>query len=299
MCVSSWPFFMRSPLRRACGRRRRAPRSRRTGRSSRRPGQAGRRRPASRSCAAARTAVSRSPLTSWSTPASSSATAMSPAASPIRYARAARPARSRASSRVALALAAPAENDVQRRVVGRDGAPGRSGVRRLRVVHVAHAVRLGDRLQAMGDAREGLEALRRCARRRSRARAPRPSPPRRSRGCARPGCAARRAADRRLELDPRAHARNVVEAARNDRGVAFALVLEDPELRVAVGLERAVPVEVVGLEIEEHGDPRPKLVHVLELEAGDLADDDLVGLDLPVELGERAADVAGDRARRA
>ena len=85
----------------------------------------------------------------------------------------------------------------------------------------------------------------------------------------------------------------------HDRGVAFALVLEDAELRVAVGLERAVPVEVVGLEIEQHGDARPKFVDVLELEAGDLADDDLLGLHLPVEVGQRAADVARRPERRA
>ena len=87
-------------------------------------------------------------------------TAMSPAASPIRIRARGSPGEVERKLGVALALAAPAEDDVQRRVVGRDGAPGRSGVRRLRVVHVAHAARLGDQLESMGDAREGLERIR-------------------------------------------------------------------------------------------------------------------------------------------
>ena len=87
---------------------------------------------------------------------------------------------------------------------------------------------------------------------------------------------------------------HVVEAARHDRVVGLRLVLEDPELRVPVGVDRAVPVEMVGLEVEQHGDPRTELVDVLELEAGDLADDDLARLDPAVELRQRAADVAGD-----
>ena len=55
-----------------------------------------------------------------------------------------------------------------------------------------------------------------------------------------------------------------------------------------------MPVEVVGLEVEQHRDARPKFVDVLELEAGDLADDELLGLHLTVEVGQRTADVAGD-----
>ncbi len=55
-----------------------------------------------------------------------------------------------------------------------------------------------------------------------------------------------------------------------------------------------MPVEVVGLEVEQHGNSGPKFVRVFELEAGDLADDDLIGLDLPVEVGQRTADVAGN-----
>ena len=48
-----------------------------------------------------------------------------------------------------------------------------------------------------------------------------------------------------------------------------------------------MPVEVVRLEVEQNGDPGPKLVDVLELEARELADDPLVGLDLADQLAER------------
>ena len=44
--------------------------------------------------------------------------------------------------------------------------------------------------------------------------------------------------------------------------------------------KRAVTVEVVGLEVEEHRDVARELVHVLELEARELADDRRAGLDL-------------------
>ena len=67
------------------------------------------------------------------------------------------------------------------------------------------------------------------------------------------------------------------EPARHD---LRARALEDAELRVAVRLEGAVPVEVVGLEVEEHGDVAGERVHVLELEARELADDGRARLDL-------------------
>jgi hypothetical protein len=83
-----------------------------------------------------------------------------------------------------------------------------------------------------------------------------------------------------------------VEPAGNDRRLR---ALEDPELRIAVGVEGPVPVEVIGLEVEQDRDPRPKLVDVLELEAGHLTDDGLTRVDQAVELAERPPDVAGDR----
>ena len=49
--------------------------------------------------------------------------------------------------------------------------------------------------------------------------------------------------------------------------------LEDAELRVDVPLERAVAVEVVGLEVEQDGDARAERLDVLELERRELADD--------------------------
>src|SRR5581483_9280269 len=53
--------------------------------------------------------------------------------------------------------------------------------------------------------------------------------------------------------------------------------------------------EVVGLDVEQDGDTRPQLVHVLELEARQLADDPAVGGEQPVERAQRPPDVAGDR----
>jgi hypothetical protein len=49
--------------------------------------------------------------------------------------------------------------------------------------------------------------------------------------------------------------------------------LEDAQLRGAIGVERAVPVEVVGLEVEKDGDVTSERVDVLELEARQLAHD--------------------------
>ena len=73
-----------------------------------------------------------------------------------------------------------------------------------------------------------------------------------------------------------------------------ACALEDAQLRVAICLERSVPVEVVGLEVEEDGDVARERVHVLELEARELADDRRAGPDPLCDVGERAADVARD-----
>ena len=87
--------------------------------------------------------------------------------------------------------------------------------------------------------------------------------------------------------------------ARDDGDVLGRLVLEDAELGGPVGVEVAVAVEVVGRHVEEHGDARPELVDVLELEARQLADDPGVLRDRAVETGQRAADVAGDRDRLA
>ena len=106
---------------------------------------------------------------------------------------------------------------------------------------------------------------------------------------------ARRAAGRRRANSTRRAAPGTgAEAARHHRDVVRPLVLEDPQLRVAVGLEAAVAVEVVGLEVEQHGDARTERLDVLELERRELADDPggrVAGAD---EADERSADVAGD-----
>ena len=71
------------------------------------------------------------------------------------------------------------------------------------------------------------------------------------------------------------------------------LVLEDPQLGGPVRVEVAVPVEMVGLQVEQHRDPGPEAVDVLELEARELADDPVVRRDVADELAERSADVPG------
>ena len=103
-----------------------------------------------------------------------------------------------------------------------------------------------------------------------------------------------------VELDAAAEARHGREPAGDDGGVVLGLVLEDPQLRIPVGLDRAVAVEVVGLEVDEHGDAAAEHVDVLQLEGRELADDELPGLG--IDPGQRPADVtrgpeAEDRAQ--
>ena len=81
------------------------------------------------------------------------------------------------------------------------------------------------------------------------------------------------------------------EAARHD---LRPCPLEDAELRVAVCLEAAVPVEMVRLEVEEDGDVAGERVDVLELEARQLADDPCVVAGGLGRVGESATDVSGD-----
>ena len=83
------------------------------------------------------------------------------------------------------------------------------------------------------------------------------------------------------------------ESARHDRGVRCALTLEDPELELRVVLERAVPVEVVGLQVEENGNARLQRVDVLELERRELADDPRVRRRRADQGRERTAHVSG------
>src|SRR5207248_4393929 len=83
----------------------------------------------------------------------------------------------------------------------------------------------------------------------------------------------------------------VLETAGND---LHARALEDTELRVAVGLERPVPVEVIRFEVEENGDVAGELVDVLELEARQLTHDPRRGRKHAVERRQRTPDVAGN-----
>src|SRR5207302_7357683 len=94
------------------------------------------------------------------------------------------------------------------------------------------------------------------------------------------------------ELDALGAAGDYVEAARNDRDVRLGLVLEDAQLRVAIGVIRAVTIEVVRLQVQQDGDARPETVDVLELEARELAHDPRVARNRVVESRQRAADVA-------
>jgi hypothetical protein len=101
----------------------------------------------------------------------------------------------------------------------------------------------------------------------------------------------------RVELDVASAAGDRVETAGEDGDIRFGLVLEQAQLGGAVRVERSVSVEMVGLEVQQHTDARPKAVHVLELEARQLADDPRVVADRAVERADGTADVARDRDR--
>ena len=66
---------------------------------------------------------------------------------------------------------------------------------------------------------------------------------------------------------------------------------EDPQLRVAVGLEAAVAVEVVGCEVEQHGGVRRELERVLELERRGLEHDHGRVVERAGQRRQRRADV--------
>ena len=58
------------------------------------------------------------------------------------------------------------------------------------------------------------------------------------------------------ELDAVPASGNGAEATRDDGDVGFGLVLEDAQLGFAVGVVRAVTVEVIGLEVQQDRDAR-------------------------------------------
>src|SRR5207249_179000 len=132
-----------------------------------------------------------------------------------------------------LALERATENEAERRVVCRDTAAGRGGVRRLRVVDPADAAELAHQLQPVRDAGERTECLRDRVVRHAEGAG----------GCRRSGGVLpvvtawneglRRQPVVGAELDPVDS-----EAARHD---LRACPLEDAELRGAVRGEAAVP----------------------------------------------------------
>ena len=194
-----------------------------------------------------------------------------------------------------LALQRASENETEGTAgIGGDATPRRGRVGRLRVVDEPNAVELGHQLEAVLDPRKRAERLRDRVLRDARS----PS------GCRRRGgvLAVVLAGDERLrrerivraKLDAVGTTWDRSEAARNDRDVGLGLVLEDPQLRVPVGVEGLMAVEVVRLEIEQHGNAGTEAVHVLELEARQLADDPGVLLQRSVEARQGPADIAGD-----
>jgi hypothetical protein len=197
--------------------------------------------------------------------------------------------------REALALERAAEDEVQR--VGEGGEPAQGGrdVGRLGVVDEAHAVVVANELEAVRHAGEGSQRLTDDGVVQSQGAG--------HRGGGRGVLAVMFARDARFrgqgvrgrELEPLRRSRHRLEATRHDGEVVGELVLEHAQLRPPVRVHGAVAVEVVGLEVEQHGGSRPELVDVLELERGHLADDAGARSDLAVELAERPPDVPCNR----
>ena len=106
---------------------------------------------------------------------------------------------------------------------------------------------------------------------------------------------ARRNPHRALSLGERRDDR-VVEVA--DEDVVRTLVGENSELRFGVLVHRVVAVEMVRLDVEQHGDARLERTDPFELERRDFGDDPIVGAGLHCFRDQRVTDVAAD-ARRA
>ena len=81
--------------------------------------------------------------------------------------------------------------------------------------------------------------------------------------------------------------------------IALVLVLEDPQLDARVLLQRAVPIEMIRRDVDQRGGVAVEAADVLELEAGQLADDDGALGEVRSDLAERDADVATDPVRQA
>src|SRR6266702_5940338 len=83
-------------------------------------------------------------------------------------------------------------------------------------------------------------------------------------------------------------------AAVDHREVVGPRELDDLSLDLCVPLERAVAVEVVGRDIEDHPDVQARPLHRLELEARELEHYPVLGRDLGQAVEDRLADVAAD-----
>ena len=176
----------------------------------------------------------------------------------------------------------------------------RGDVRGLRVVHVEDAVDAVDLLEPVLDAGERREARARIDAAGQRD------------GCGRGGVGeVVRPAQPDLDPLPLVHERAVADLQRRhpagraghvdrrERDVLGTLTREGLELGVAVGLQRAVAVEVVGLEVQQDRRLGRERQRVLELEGGRLADD---GRAVQVLAGQRRVggpDVADDPDRHA
>jgi hypothetical protein len=175
-----------------------------------------------------------------------------------------------------------------------DSAHRRRHVRGLRVVHVQHAVHGAHLLQPVRHA--GERAQRAGHRLRRHARLDRGR--RRAAGVLEVVLAAEADLPRRKRQRPELDAPPLprdLEARRHDRHLVRRLVAEQPQLRVPVCLERAVPVEVVLGDVEEQRGVGRQRLGVLGLEARHLADDGGLGVDRAHQRGQRRAHVAGQR----
>ena len=171
----------------------------------------------------------------------------------------------------------------------------RGDVRGLRVVHVEDAVDAVDLLEPVLDAGERREARARID-----------AAGQRDRGGRGGVGEVVRPAQPDLDPLPLVHERAVADLQRRhpagraghvdrrERDVLGTLTREGLELGVAVGLQRAVAVEVVGLEVQQDRRLGRERQRVLELEGGRLADD---GRAVQVLAGQRRVggpDVADD-----
>ena len=208
-------------------------------------------------------------------------------------------------------------------VEGPQRGGGGGDVGRLRVVHVGDPADLGDSLEPVGDAPEAAQAAHDGIAIDPRRKGDRGD----GHGVAQVVLAGERKlgggeqravgvkdlaagkADRaigpgRARLDPVRRRRRPAGQIETREGgivgvdhgdVARPLIGEDPQLRAEVVSERAVAVEVIGTEVEQHGDLRGEGLGVLELEGRALADDRRAGIERTGHRGERRTHVAGQR----